>query len=99
MRAFAGRVTDMFALNDKGFVLQLTEVEGCPARGMKLDIGPKRCRVIEAGRISADGQPVSTRSCLTGQPVPPYGAVLVEWIGAVPTEKDVYGQRAEGNVL
>lgn len=91
MRVFAGRVTDMFASNDKGFVLQLTEVEACPARGMKLDIGPKRCRVIEVGRNSTDGQPLSTRSCLTRQPVPLYGAVPVEWIGAVPKAKDVYG--------
>ena len=60
-------------------MLQLTEIEGRPEVGMKLRVGERRCAVIELGRNSTDGQVVSTRACLTGRPVAPYGAVCVAW--------------------
>lgn len=82
----------MYDVVGKGYLLQLTEVEGLPRKGAMLGMGSDTCRVIEVLRNSTDGRAVSDRSCLTGRPVSPYGAVLVEWIGDVPLPKDVFGR-------
>ena len=76
---FRGRVTNVFAIGDRGTALMLTEIEGRPEVGMTLRVGKRRCLVIELGRNSTDGEVVSTRACLTGRPVAPYGAVAVAW--------------------
>ncbi|WP_299597506.1 hypothetical protein [uncultured Tateyamaria sp.] len=88
----------MFELKGKGHVLQLTEVLGHPRKGITLSVVGQRCRVVEVGRNSTDGQAVSTRSCLTGKPVAPYGHVLVKWISEAPLASDIHGNWVEEEI-
>lgn len=81
---FRGRITNLFVIQDKGLVVMMTEIEGFPVVGQKVRLLGVQTSVKALGENSTDGQPVSTRSCLTGQQVPPYGGVMVEWEGPVP---------------
>lgn len=62
-----------------GLALMLTHIEGMPAKGMRVSIAGRDLLIMDVGRNSADGKPVSTRSCLTGETVPPYGSIFVDW--------------------
>ncbi|WP_223424881.1 hypothetical protein [Tateyamaria pelophila] len=79
MERFRGQVDSFFAVADRGLALSLTNIEGMPRVGMTLRVGERLCKVLELGRNSTDGQPVSYRSCLTGAPTPAYGFVVIEW--------------------
>ncbi|MEM8656254.1 MAG: hypothetical protein AAGF36_16095 [Pseudomonadota bacterium] len=50
-----------------------------------------QCEIVEVGKNSTDGKAVSTRSCLTGQRVAPYGHVLVDWISGDPAPNEMHG--------
>ena len=81
---FRGRITDVFELPNGRVILQMTEIEGLPDVGMSLRWEGGQCEIRELGLNGTDGMAVSTRSCLTGHPVPPYGAVGVALTGARP---------------
>ena len=82
---FRGRITNVFDFpGQEGLAVVLTEIEGMPAVGMSVRLFGRRARILELGRNSTDGQPVSRRDCLTGREVAPYGGVLVEWEGKRP---------------
>ncbi len=76
---FSGVVSNFFELKGKGLFVQLTDVEGLPEKDMIVMFYGELATITEVGRNSTDGQAVSTRSCLTGQPVTPYGSVLLDW--------------------
>ncbi len=69
--------------------LMLTQIEGMPLAGMTVSLSGTLATIKELGRNTTDGKAVSSRDCLTGQPCPPYGTVLVEWIGDAPDPKDL----------
>ncbi|MGB0159420.1 hypothetical protein [Thalassovita mediterranea] len=46
---------------------------------MTIKINGRQSRILGLSNNSTDGQPVSTRSCLTGKEVPAYGAILIDW--------------------
>lgn len=80
MVQFRGLIEDALLLSKKpGTALVLSHIEGMPKVGMQVSVSGKFAEIKELGRNSTDGQPVSTRSCLTGQPCEPYGSILVEW--------------------
>jgi hypothetical protein len=85
-----GKINNVFVLPVPGLVLNLTEIEGHPKVGEMVQVGSKCCKILELGRNSTDGRAVSTRSCLTGRTVAPYGAIRVEWDG--PKPKDLRGE-------
>lgn len=62
----------------------LTQIEGMPVKGMHVSIAGRDLLIMEVGKNSTDGEPVSSRSCLTGKTVPPYGSVFVEWLPPYP---------------
>lgn len=77
---FRGQIQDAFMFRErKGLVLSLTNIEGLPEIGMHVSILGEIRKIIEIGRNSTDGNAVSYRSCLTGQPVPAYGSIGVDW--------------------
>lgn len=84
MERFRGQVDDFFAIADRGLSLSLTNIDGMPRAGIILQEGERLCKVLELGRNSTDGQPVSYRNCLTGAPTPAYGNVLIEWHDELP---------------
>ncbi len=87
MGMFRGQISGFFAHPKNGLILMLTNIEGNPRVGMQVLVNAKPAIITELGQNSTDGQPVSTRSCLTGQPCPPYGLIVVEIDGAKPANK------------
>lgn len=72
----------------------MTEIEGLPAVGDCVRIGQAKGRVVALGRNSTDGKSVSTRACLTGRAVAPYGAIAVIWTAELVDNQHL--QRIEG---
>ncbi len=62
---------------------------------MRLNISGYECTLTEVGRNTTDGQAVSSRDCLTGKPVAPYGHILIEWNGAALPEKSLRHQEVK----
>lgn len=90
---FRGLIEDAFSLKDrKGLVLMLTHVEGMPQVDMPVRIAGRKTQILDIGRDSTDGQPVSTRTCLTGKPVPAYGSIFVGWTPPCPDTPALRGQ-------
>ncbi|MVO15846.1 hypothetical protein [Parasedimentitalea huanghaiensis] len=93
---FRGLIQDAFQHNDKkGLVLTLNHVEGVPQVDMTVHIARQKTQILDIGRNSTDGQPVSTRACLTGKPVPAYGSILVDWAPANPDFRALRSQWVE----
>lgn len=75
--SFQAVVTDVFVMGDDRVVVLMTQIDGSPAVGDVLTIAGMAGCVVEVRRSSTDGKAVSTRACLTGAEVAPYGSVLV----------------------
>lgn len=79
---FRGQIQTVHLLPDhKALVLVLTNIEGMPEVGMFVNLLGETKKIIELGRNSTDGKAVSYRDCLTGQPIPAYGSICVDWSG------------------
>lgn len=83
----------------KGLVLMLTEVEGAPSIGMTVDFLGGHRAIVDIGKNSTDGQPVSTRDCLTGRTVAPYGAILLNWTDGTEVPTGIHGAEVKEVVL
>lgn len=82
-KRFSGKIEDVFRI--KGHLaIMLTGIEGMPKVGMTVRIGDCVRTILELGRNSTDHKPISTRDCLTGRPVPPYGSILIEDMANTP---------------
>ena len=83
---FQGRIDGVFVIPNRYDVLalSLTEIEGVSEVGQIACFKGERRKILELGRNSTDGKTISTRSCLTGQPVAPYEMIGIEWDGARP---------------
>ena len=93
---FRGRIDDAFPLKGKdGLVLTLNHIEGMPERGMVLSLAGRRVCIVDVGTNSTDGQAVSTRSCLTGESVPAYGSVFVDWALPYPERAELHQEWVE----
>ena len=89
-RLVRGKVEDQVEVPGGGRVLSLTDAEGLPEAEMVLRTESGRCRVVEVGRTSTDGQAVSTGSCLTARQIAPHGVVAVECLDGDPP-RTLYG--------
>ncbi len=65
-------------------VVMLTDVEGLPTAGMKVRFGETVTEIEEVALNSTDRRPVSTRLCLAGKPVAPYGGIALAVENGVP---------------
>ncbi|WP_044006418.1 hypothetical protein [Jannaschia sp. CCS1] len=92
--SFTAIIREAFVLSDGKIVLDMSEIEGMPTVGDLVRAGGGAGRIVELGRNSTDGQVVSTRACLTGKEVAPYGGIVVVW-RAQPTQA-LGLQRIEG---
>ncbi|MFY0682515.1 MAG: hypothetical protein JXR13_18225 [Thalassovita sp.] len=91
--AFRGQIQDVLPMRQgSGLVLMLTNIEGALAKGMQVQLLDQETKITELGRNSTDGKPVSTRSCLTGKPCAPYGAIALDWQGPQPAAQTLVGQ-------
>ncbi|MDD9729972.1 hypothetical protein PVW46_08630 [Mameliella sp. AT18] len=93
---FRGQVEDCFLLVEKGLAVMLNRIEGMPKTGMRVCIGETETRIIDVGRNSTDGQPVSTRDCLTGRTCSPYGFILIDFLEQRP-KRGVWVEEARDN--
>ncbi|MEJ8560992.1 hypothetical protein QTO30_06990 [Yoonia sp. GPGPB17] len=78
MAMFRGQIEDWFNIPKPRFGLMLTRIEGMPKVGMRVQIEGCFGTILELGRNSTDGQPVSYRDCVSGMPCAAYGSILVE---------------------
>ncbi len=93
---FRGRIEDAFPLRGKmGLALMLTHMEGMPEKGMRVSIAGRDLNIVDVGRNTTDGKPVSTRDCLTGKAVPPYGSIFVDWLPPYPERTSLHRQWIE----
>lgn len=88
---YRGKIEDYFMVPGKGLFVMLTEVEGAPKIGMVVDFLGGHRTIKDVGRNSTDGQPVSTRDCLTGRPTAPYGGIVLEWADTQPAPEGIRG--------
>ena len=88
---FQGQITDCFEMPGKGLVVMLTDVQGTPTIGALVDFLGGHRTIVDIGRATPDGQPVTTRDRVTGQEVPPQGAVVLEWSPETPAPKGIRG--------
>ncbi|MEL7115686.1 MAG: hypothetical protein AAGP08_08850, partial [Pseudomonadota bacterium] len=88
---FRGIVSDYFVMPGKGLIVMLTEVEGMPKIGSVVDFLGGHLTILEVAKNSTDGQFVSTRDCLTGQPVAPYSTIVLKWPADRPAPDGVRG--------
>ncbi|NIZ59473.1 hypothetical protein DL239_00625 [Sedimentitalea sp. CY04] len=93
MPPFRGLIQDAFHLqNEAGVALSLTQVEGIPEIGMMVSVAGQPATIRDFGHNSTDGQVISSRSCLTGEPCSPYGGIFVEWNKNTPAPEDLCKQ-------
>lgn len=88
---FRGSVQDCFEVPGRGLVVMLTEVDGEPSIGTVVGFLGGHRTIVGIGDNGTDGQPISTRDCLTGRTVPPYCAVVLEWPDGVAGPKGIHG--------
>lgn len=94
---FSAAIKDALTFKSKpGLALMVSNVKGMPAVGMALALLGKCAEVLELGRTSTDGQPVSFRSCLTGKPTPGCGSLFVSWEGPPLTRGQLYNLQVSG---
>ena len=94
MASFSGTIQDIFVVQ-RHVVLFLNTVEGLPQVGMSVLLGGHTHEITELCKNSTDGLSVSSRSCLTGQPVAPYGALVTTWTGTVDERRALVGTRIQ----